>query len=152
MIIVKVPIYYSVLLVYLNEKEFDIKDLRRKIRRYYNGDKKYVSELSSYFDKGFKEHIIEGETTGLSQLNGGIGVINMRNYDHSARQIGFLVHEINHYVFELLRSKGLFEHDSSTEAYTYLSGWITEEIMRQVQIKYDFKQDKKTKKWNLIKK
>lgn len=144
--------YYSTLIVYLNQEDFDTKKLKPVINKHYNGDKINVTGLVTDFNNGFTNYIKERECTGLCQLNGGIGVITMRHYDHTPRQMGFLVHEINHYVFELLRAKGLYEHDSSTEAYTYFSGWLVEEIMTQIQKKYDFKQDDKTKRWSLVSK
>jgi hypothetical protein len=66
-------------------------------------------------------------------FEGGQGLIRMRKIPTSATEFAALQHEITHYVYFLLGHKIGMKHSlKTTEAYSYLTGYITAAIYNQL--------------------
>ncbi len=63
----------------------------------------------------------------------GVGVIRMRSIPKTAADLSSLQHEITHYVmFLLFNQLGMVHNDDTTEAYAYLTAYITYEAYKRL--------------------
>jgi hypothetical protein len=60
-------------------------------------------------------------------------IIRIKNYPDNPVDFGTLMHEILHSIVCTCRDIGIELSRKSEETYTYLMGYITEEVMKQIQ-------------------
>lgn len=129
MIEIKIPIYHGTLLIIPNTDTYKEKGLKRFLRRYYRDTKfkgKEAKQRIAYFTQTMQEFIHDSSLDGITMSRGGLYIVSLKTYKHYPADMGILVHELAHVVFELLRGVGMVETSESTEAYTYLLGYLTE--------------------------
>lgn len=104
-------------------------------------------KLEGQFTRLLKKWIHEDDVNGYLKVCRGPGV---RGCVHRAEEgaihalwipkipnnpeaTGHFVHEVGHVAFAILRNKGLWHTTSSEESYTYLMGYLTEQILTKLK-------------------
>lgn len=59
----------------------------------------------------------------------GVSIIVLKKFDFTPKDLGTLSHEIFHIAFMILDNMGISYSNKSDEAYAYLIGYITEQIL-----------------------
>lgn len=118
---VDIPIYDIDLVVMVGD---DIPALKKQLEELVKEDLRYkLDELWNQHDISLK---------GYYTHNDPLKVIYMSETEDYHEFISVLSHEILHAVFNIAKYVGLKYSDKSEEAYTYLTGYITREIYKQL--------------------
>ena len=100
-------------------------------------DRKLFKRLKKY--EVPQEEMIECRTSnawdGLNYLftKGQISLIRMKRIPKTPYDFSVLMHEIGHCTIGIMRAIGMPLSETSEEAYTYLQGYITYEILKRIK-------------------
>jgi len=120
----KIPIYDIKMWVYIGEVNNFKSEIKKKIK---NVD--IVDDLIKFIDTS----ALEGCTLSIPDPDIQL-IIYLQDYTGSAKDIGVLTHEVLHAVFRITDGKGIILCDESEESFTYLTGYITEEIIKKIKL------------------
>ena len=118
---IDIPIYNIDLIIMVGD---DIPALKKQLEELVKEDLRYkLDELWNQHDISLK---------GYYTYNDPLKVIYISDMEDYHEFISVLSHEILHAVFNIAKYVGLKYSDKSEEAYTYLVGYITREIYKQL--------------------
>ena len=120
---IHVPIYNTNLIVSYNQTD---NELIKTIGEAEYIPKKEHQELINFI-KGYKDSFV-----GLYINNGKNHIIRLKEENEIWKLIDTTSHEVLHFVFELLKIRGIKHCTKSEEAYTYLNGFLMGEIYHQL--------------------
>lgn len=69
-----------------------------------------------------------------SPHNTGPSVLYVRDFPVDPEGMNTLVHEVTHVTDGIMARKGVPNCDETREAYCYMNGWLTEQILKRVTI------------------
>lgn len=125
---IEIPIYKCDLFIYMGKDTVSFK-------------KKSITAIEKDYPGFFnmmEDEIEVGQSLGITFYRGKTICIHI-NYDEpSYNAINTIAHEIYHAVYKILNYSGLDVHETSEEAFSYLTGYITEEIFKALKIKLNF--------------
>jgi len=115
---IKVPIYPVTILCYFGTKEFFQEMIHKHIP-----------------NKKAKEQILEYDTNynGIVHNYGGHQILHIDRIPDSPVWHNMLAHEVLHLTFAIMRYTGMELSEDSEEAYTYLNGYVTEQIHKNIE-------------------
>ena len=113
---INIPIYKTCLWVYFGSPEECEKALRNK-----NVSERYISIFKHQCNSTVDGLYLYEEEENLSLLW-------LNDIPYSVADCGILVHEIEHYVFNLFDRIGMEHTTASDEAYAYMIGYVFSEI------------------------
>lgn len=113
---INIPIYKTCLWVYFGSHEECEKALRNK-----NVSERYISFFKQQYNSTVHGLYVYDEEENLCLLW-------LNDIPYSVADYGNLVHEIEHYVFNLFDRIGMEHTTASDEAYAYMIGYVFSEI------------------------
>jgi hypothetical protein len=116
------------LMVYPFDVHFSFNETDEELNRWLD-----KHELGGKKDKKICEYETDTSPARCVMFKGNQALIRMRKLPETAADYATLQHEICHYVMFLLYNKFSMPHNmDTTEAYAYLTGYITGEVYDQI--------------------
>lgn len=121
---IPVELYVADVIVYLDQKEFDIKKAHSIIRKSVSNckdPKQSFKDITESFIDAHKKHFVDNGYGGIATSNGNVYMVVVSDFDFlSAKFHGILAHELLHITDRILLDCGMPHTMDSCEGYTYL--------------------------------
>lgn len=131
MIELRVPLYMSRVFCFFSTDDFiRYKENIRNVFADWFDDTTTQDKFDNDVRTGYVLDALVGTDRGKMYHVEGLFFIMIHDYkDEDFAWRGVFSHEVAHVAFEILRRVGLKESVESTEAYTYLIGYLTEQLL-----------------------
>lgn len=127
---IEIQLYKCVLYVIYDLDHFKWKrDLKPEVDEWFV---KYRKQARKYFKKQVSKKKLSGSgASARTNWYGNFYTVTFISpcFTKTPENFGTLVHEAFHVAAEVLRTAGVEESNKSTEAYAYLIGWLSQEML-----------------------
>lgn len=130
MLKINIPIYDGEVLIALKLEDYDSGYVKKWLKSNYKKDTVGAYEAFKVIEDGWQD-VKDGNSRGVTVGKGKLYTVICYDYNSPSR-IGTLIHELTHVVIDILDYSGLTLSRDSEEAYTYLVGWLTEQVFKHI--------------------
>ena len=123
---VPMAIYHTSLLVIIGMSDKEVEEVLLQYEGFDRGSKEMKKSAGWRFDNCKKVgHVTRFDNNAM--------LLRLREYPTTPEDYGIIAHEVFHVVELLFERVGMPLADSSSEAYAYLIGYVTQEIFKQLK-------------------